>query len=604
MAQKIEANAHTFNEIFGALCVYYIPVFQRRYVWGAKEIDELMDDLQEIDLGVERDRHFLGPVIVSERKAGGAARRTESWVIDGQQRLTTVYLTLAALASASKKRQEFFEDVCTYLFHKGKGPDKKLKPILINDFRDHPQMRKVFDDLGLEEPVEFSTYQSEDDGPLIKAYRRIKKRFKDDIKKRLEQWQADNPAAEDAQRKEAEEQISKDYCENLFTVLLERALVVYIELTKEEDAKQIFDTLNSAGQPLANIDLIKNEVLGMRVEDDLQFSLAQQLYVSHWEPLEKRMGDEKLKLFDGYLFPYALTHNPRVKKNALVNELCSLWDGPPRLNSISIIASLSEHVPVYLAIVSSNKSDVEALGDADLVHRYYRFRRMGGALPNSTYSFIFSLHSAYIRGALSKDHYLACLDLTESFLVRRALDGIEPTGLHAVFKLMWEKTSGDPEKFVAAVSASKTVKVPTDEELRSAIKLKPLYGRSLANYILFEYEKSFTDGDQLPEDYDLKTRLTLDHVMPQSPASFDDWMMSREEHAKVKDTWANLVPLTPEANSQKGNVGWVLAKDFYQRYSLFKSTRHFGASYASWSLADVEARSTSLADWAISRWVF
>jgi hypothetical protein len=80
--------------------------------------------------------------------------------------------------------------------------------------------------------------------------------------------------------------------------------------------------------------------------------------------------------------------------------------------------------------------------------------------------------------------------------------------------------------------------------------------------------------------------------------------MSREEHARVKDTWANLVPLTPEANSQKGNVGWVEAKDFYQRYSLFKSTRNFGANYDSWSLADVEARSTSLADWAISRWVF
>jgi hypothetical protein len=461
-------------------------------------------------------------------------------------------------------------------------------------------VRRVFADLGFKDQVEYPQHTGEEDGDLWKAYRRIKTRFNSEINKELTARLAGEKDVKREVQQLLKTQVEAEYLDKVFKLVLERMLVVFIELTKEEDPKQIFDTLNSAGLPLQNIDLVRNEVLGVRVIDDPQFVRAHELYRTRWEPLEKSMPGE---MFDDYLFPYALVRNPRCRKSSLVNDLRDLWDAPVSLDSVGIIEDISRYVQPYLAIAGSDRSALFAIGADDIVLRYARFRRMGSGLPNSVYSFIFALHEAFTDGRLTKERYLRCLDMVESFLVRRSLDGIEPTGLHAVFKVMWEKTYGDPALFRKHIVESSTVKVPSDSELLVAIADKPLFKRSLANYIVFEFEKSFTEGDQLPDDYDLKRRLSLDHVMPQSP-DFSQWSISEADFIKYKDTWANLVPLTPEANAQKGNQGWLTTREFYLNSTIFKSTRHFSRTYATWTIDDLKGRSLALGEWAKSRWVF
>ena len=67
--------------------VYTVPVYQRNYAWRAEQIEQLISDIQDaIDDG--EDGYFLGNLIVTER----ASTITDFEVIDGQQRLTTLYL--------------------------------------------------------------------------------------------------------------------------------------------------------------------------------------------------------------------------------------------------------------------------------------------------------------------------------------------------------------------------------------------------------------------------------------------------------------------------------------------------------------------------------
>lgn len=601
MTSKIESNALTFNDIYGARCIYSMPVFQRNYVWGKDSIDRFLEDLEDIDLTKERDRHFLGPVIVTQKKAGGAARHTENWVIDGQQRLTTAYLTLAALAALGVEHKDFLRDVLSYLFYE--TTSNRLRPLLVTGADDSFQLREAFAKLPEDVfgRIDMSFRPGNKDGKLIEAFSRIHTRFKKQIKAEADVLKEKGVPDGADPRLLASEKVLKDR----FSALLERMLVVFIELTKDEDPKQIFDTLNSAGEALTDVDLIRNEVFSRVEADDAQFSVAWRLRETLWQPLEGKLGDE----FEGYIFPHALTKNHNVKKAKVYSELCDIWQG---LTSEEIIKSLSRHADIYLAIKGLRAgreknspfkvSPSDLSGDDEVKLRLHRLRRMGTGLPASAYPFIFSIYEAYTDGKLEKSKFLKCLDLVEAFLVRRALLGIEPTGLHAVFKSMWEKTKGEPSVFLTTISENKTVQLPTVEEFETAIAVEALYGRSMANYIVFEYEKSFTGGDALPEEYDIKNNMSLDHVMPQTPTSFASWGISSEQHKKLLHTWANLVPLTPPANAEKGNIDWAETRAFYQRKSIFKSTRDLASAYQSWTEVELLARSKILAAWAVNRW--
>src|ERR1700730_6513142 len=88
---KIENYKYSIGDAFRD-CFYVVPDYQREYVWTDKEVQQLLDDIDDqIDAGSEKE-YFVGMILVSP---GGSKNHFE--VIDGQQRLTTFYLLLCAL---------------------------------------------------------------------------------------------------------------------------------------------------------------------------------------------------------------------------------------------------------------------------------------------------------------------------------------------------------------------------------------------------------------------------------------------------------------------------------------------------------------------------
>jgi hypothetical protein len=88
---KIEDHKYTIEEAFRE-CFYVVPDYQREYVWSEKEVQQLLQDIdEEFDVG-DRREYFIGTVLVSP-----TAQKGHFEVIDGQQRLTTFFLLLCAL---------------------------------------------------------------------------------------------------------------------------------------------------------------------------------------------------------------------------------------------------------------------------------------------------------------------------------------------------------------------------------------------------------------------------------------------------------------------------------------------------------------------------
>jgi hypothetical protein len=97
----VQATLLSVGEIAEADVSYVVPIYQRNYAWREEQIEQLVDDVWTAAQDAAQDQYFLGNLVVAEAPALGAhgtGRALE--VIDGQQRLTTLLLLLHALGDA------------------------------------------------------------------------------------------------------------------------------------------------------------------------------------------------------------------------------------------------------------------------------------------------------------------------------------------------------------------------------------------------------------------------------------------------------------------------------------------------------------------------
>ena len=100
------AHSYSISQIFdtNTKIEYAIPRYQREYTWGKTEIERILDDLQENDIG-----YFLGSIICIN-KSTDTLQVLELELVDGQQRLTTITLLLAAAYQVLKSRESELDE--------------------------------------------------------------------------------------------------------------------------------------------------------------------------------------------------------------------------------------------------------------------------------------------------------------------------------------------------------------------------------------------------------------------------------------------------------------------------------------------------------------
>ena len=216
--------------------VYHIPRYQREYSWGKAHWESLFDDLLDNDPG-----YFLGSIICINQSTDSLASQ-QLELVDGQQRMTTVSLFLAALYSSLKDdRDQLDEDqnmdfmALKYrLMHKKSNQTRLELQKQNSNFQDY---QAILSRIGLLEDIE--PLSNAGNRRVFKAYRYFQQRI------------------------ESFCESSNDTVEARFQLLnsINQSVLVKIEVNSHSDAYVLFESLNNRGAPLTAIDLIKNKLL-------------------------------------------------------------------------------------------------------------------------------------------------------------------------------------------------------------------------------------------------------------------------------------------------------------------------------------------------------
>src|SRR6266404_611899 len=553
--------------------VFSIPYFQRGYKWKTERLRQLQEDILEI-VDTE-DLHFLGAVILHGRRRNPSDPDVFE-VIDGQQRITTLYLYIAACVRMLADIEEFSDASSLFLkylvinrdtnlmsnlkLHPCKEDRAQLNYVLSHVLSSKPLNEK----LGSFKPM-FLPPSGKDTGTLRYNYKAALRFLKSQ-----------------------HEQGGVERVRSIYRTLLQSMSMVQIDVSDPTNGPKIFDSLNSRQEPMTIGDLVRNEIFS-RVADQPPSNI-EQVDEQYWQPFYKKFQQGGKNLFDSYFFPYGLIQNPNLKKSEVYNALREEWRGTN--DPQTIIADISRYQNAFIDI----ECGTNHMGHSKPMLGMFRNLWLSG-IPASTYPFLMPLSKAVQDKKLSDQKALEILEAIESFLVRRAVCGLEPTGLHAVFKRLWADCDGKPTKdsVVSQIRKHKTVTWPKDDQFKESIRHRPLYGVGISEYVLLEYDKGL--GGDNP-----KNIPWIEHVLPQTPAKQWFKSFSPDEHNSQKDLLANLLPLSKEMNAGLSNKPYRDKRERYRKDSMFKSARAFADHFSDWTPDKIEKRGQDLADWAVKRW--
>ena len=554
----------------------FAPLYQRRFAWDKKNFDDFWEDIKRVEDG-ESEALFLGAIILKhEGPSDPSAGVLEQFlVLDGQQRIATLFLTLLAIALEWQEHgyQNEASAIAESFLMSTRTTTKGL-PRFLPTIPDTPEFaslcRKLKVDWRLQHGGKFRS------GKMSAALERSLKEVR--------------------ARCEIEDRFDAESLRNLVRTVVDKVEFAAINIAERHQPNEVFDRLNRRGQPLTVGDLVKNEIFRRLAADA---NTAIRVYGEHWEPFEESFSDRRQ--LDDYYYPFTLTIDDNATVAGAFRILRDHWNDKIRdENDLAttvelIIKDLSRYVHEYNALSTGDDYPTTP----DIAKCVDRLARMPA--PRVTYAFLIQLLNAERSGIVSASDTAECLRIIESFLVRRAFSGREPTGLHAVFKGLWRKNHGNPERLVSDLQ-TRTIDFPNDEQLQRDILDKPFYGRRLDCYVLSELEIAAHRTNPIAREQ--LDAITVDHLAPQSlkGAWKDAFPDNDDERQRLLGLLGNLVPLSLADNSTKGASDWGEARLRLQNETIYRTTREVLERYAKWGPKEIIERTKELADQAIQRW--
>jgi uncharacterized protein with ParB-like and HNH nuclease domain len=562
----VRAQELTFLELVQGEKQFQVPLYQRTYSWTDAHLGQLWRDICEhaevTAAGATRSGHFLGSVVLAPSpslQAGGVQR----WlVVDGQQRLTTLMVALAAIRDH---------------FHESAEPavaDRVHRQYLVNEFRqgeDHLRLLPTQADRDVFRALVMRTPGADTTGSVADAYRFF----------RTALVAADDP--------DDDEDIAR-----IEDTIRSGLSIVEITAERGDNVYRIFESLNNTGLQLSQADLLRN-YLFMRLPHR-----GEDVYNQVWLPMQDRLSARELELL--VWLDLVIRGDERVKQTEIYRaqqERLGRLDEESALEAeIAELARRSRHLERILH--PSRKKD-QALAAA-----LHRLKAWGAA---TAYPLVMHLLDLHERGVTSAERVVTALGYVESFLVRRMLCQIPTNNLNRVFNAappaIGEKTEVDTA--VRSYLSGRRRYWPSDAELRRSFRSRPFYwvGRwPQRMFVLRRLEESYARPE--PVDFD-RAKLTIEHVLPQTPT--EEWLSllaaevteeagPEELHDLLVHTLGNLT-LTAE-NARLSNHPLQRKQDIYQSSSL-QMNREIAAA-PSWGKAQILARADDLAERALLLW--
>lgn len=438
--------------------VFKVPVYQRNYDWSNIQCEKLFRDI--IKANEKNCQHFTGTIVYIDDVNGGSGLN-EVLIIDGQQRITTVYILLKALYDASKGISTHVEsEVKEVMFNRRCDEEYKvkLKPVK----SDNEQLMYLIKD---------KIDKMDRSSNVYKNYNTFKNLIDESLEKDLEL----NDILNGIKKLEIVE--------------------IILDKLQGDEPQKIFESINSTGLELSLADLVRNYLLMDDTKQD-------ELYEEYWLEIEKNVGYRNLGDFVINFLNSQISKSVN-SKNAynLFKEHCE----KKNLTHEEILRELKQTSKYYGAFIGENKCYNEKI--TKYLDAFWTIKQTT-ILP-----LIFRIFNDYEYNKIDEETLCKVLDYLLTYLIRITACEINKN-LSKFMKSMYDRVINGNydnyyEKFVIFLNDLKANDhMPTDEEFKEALIYKPLYKKNICKYVLSVIENS------TKEHIDI-SNLTIEHILPQ-----------------------------------------------------------------------------------------
>ena len=474
---------------------FVIPIYQRNYSWKEDQCRQLWNDLLRAGRDDTVNAHFMGSIVYVERGLSSVTSQEALLVIDGQQRLTTSTLLIAALAKhfqthntgelleafSAKKLRNY------YLLNPDEDGERHFKLLLSETDKD--TLLAILQDMPM--PATSSRSIIENHHLFLSL---------------IEQHHRELEVI----------------CRGLA-----KLVIVDVSLDRNQDNPQlVFESMNSTGQELSQADLIRNFIL-MGLEPKQQTDL----YRSYWRPMEESFGQAAYEIhFDAFIRHYLTAKTGEIPN---VREVYSAFKGFARNlkgDTRDLVADIHTYAAYYCAMALGTETDPA------LKQVFHDLRELK---VDVAYPFLLEVYADYRHSLLSAADLLQIARLIESYVFRRAICGIPTNSLNKIFAALNKAVRKD--RYLESVQAALLLlpsyrRFPKDEEFLPAVKSRDLYNFRSRAYWLRRLENHGRRERVMVEDY------TIEHILPQNEALSAQWQQDLgPEWQQIQKKWLHTL---------------------------------------------------------------
>ena len=573
---KVKAKEHYIKDLLNDKFLFDIPDYQRAYSWNKDNLKQLIDDIMDsIGLNKENNNvfeeyepYFIGSIVLcsKEYKDDGSGLYD---VIDGQQRLTSIIILIAAIRDLTKN--EAYKNILSSLIYQKPNELMGIKESIRVRVRGKEAeffKKYVLTDGGTDLVNEIDEKEiSEAKQNMLNAIRTFKEVFVDENGEVLE---------------------SK--LDEFTKYFLQKVVVVVITTDSFTSAFRLFNVINARGLPLTNADLLKSENLRVISED------KRNIYTDMWENIEQELGKDKLEQIIGFM----RTMKQNRKATATVYEEFSkkIFVSETDYIGVNFVEHLKEIKDLYNKYI--NEGNIELSSKDNSIYYQNLVRIMRDFIPYDEWMVALI---KFIEKFKNDEDILEFLKVLEKRIVIDWVNGNSfADRLARVYKILEVIDSSSSLEEIKKSNVFISDLERTTAYFRNSLDDIEFYskGRMLVpKYILIRLDMEKRNGEIL----DYTNKIMLEHILPRN-AKDAYWTtnFTVDERKNWCNKLGNLVIINGTKNTKLNNKAFAeKVEQYLSKKSDFEITKEVLA-LNDWKIESVAGRQESLMNRALNLW--
>ncbi len=544
MKTKIDCDKALIKKIFENW--YNIPNYQRPYVWETEQVEELLDCIKNAYERKE-EQYFLGSIVYrkSEKEIDGVSYQ-ECELLDGQQRITTIFLVIASIRDIVIQNKDKFEPTA---YANILSTCEKLIYQKANPYEGIPELQRIIFEIR-KDVKDFVDSHIKENGSTTAN--------KEEFKRNAESKSVNTSIRHISNtvlvaRKFFTENIS--ILGDIFKYLLNNVLLVYIATENLDDAFQLFTVMNNTGLKLTNSDILKADNL-KAVKDEKK----QQKWATEWEEMQSYFGDD----FDNFLSQIRTILVKQKPEYSLIKEFNDNVYSEERWNRTT------KQWESCTALLKRGENTFEFIKDYFLQYQsifdktHYdetKSYEISNYLTLMNNGFKTDYWKAPVLMYFKKFKYKGFLDFLKKLDNKLSVDwitGIVPSmriaNMNEIQKCIDEKSD------YQSIFNSNVFDI--DKASFESVISGNIYGRKYARYLLIKTDVLMNSPET---QYNPPKTISIEHILPQNPPENSQWKkdFTDEQREEWTDKIGNLTLISSRKNSSQGNL------DYEQKYEKY-----------------------------------